>query len=113
MVNILVALRLFAPQWSGRKILVKCDNQAVVTVLRSGRTKDPYLSACARNIWYCAPTHDIDVRYVHIQGKENRVANLLSRWQGSVQNIAELCSYIPQPCWLNVSEELLYLDPEL
>ena len=113
MVNILVAIRLFASRWSGRKILVRCDNQAVFAVLKPGRTRDPYLSACARNIWYCAATHDIDDRYVHIQGKENRIADLLSRWQGSVQNTIELCSYIPQPCWLNVSQELLFLDPEL
>ena len=96
MVNILVAFRLFG---SGRKILVKCDNQAVVEVLKSGRMKDPYLSACARNIWYCAATHGIDAWYVHIQGKENRVADLLSRFgrsrQGSVQNIIDLCSYMP------------------
>ena len=113
MVNILVAFRLFATRWSGRRILVRCDNQAVVAVLRSGRTRDPYLSVCARNIWYCLATHDIDARYVHIQGTKNRVADLLSRWQGSIRDIVELHSYIPHPCWLNASYDLLYLDPEL
>ena len=50
MVNILLAVRLFQTQWSGRKVLIRCDNEAVVTVLRSGKPKDPYLGACARNI---------------------------------------------------------------
>ena len=50
MVNILLAVRLFQVQWSGRRVLIRCDNEAVVSVLRSGRTRDPYLGACARNI---------------------------------------------------------------
>ena len=34
MVNIVMALRLFARLWSGTKVLVKCDNDAVVKVLK-------------------------------------------------------------------------------
>ena len=41
--NILVAIRLFAKQWQGVKLLVKCDNEAVVKVLQSGRARDPLL----------------------------------------------------------------------
>ena len=33
--NILLAVRLFQAHWAGRKILIKCDNEAVVSVLRS------------------------------------------------------------------------------
>ena len=66
MVNILLAVKLFQAQWAGRKILVKCDNEAVVSVLRSGRTKDPYLGACAWNIWYVCALVDTDVHYVRL-----------------------------------------------
>ena len=38
MLNILVALRVWAKQWASKKILLKCDNQAVVLVLNSGKT---------------------------------------------------------------------------
>ena len=48
MVNILLAVKLFQTQWAGRKILVKCDNEAVVSMLRSGRIKDPYLGPVLR-----------------------------------------------------------------
>ena len=50
MVNILLAVRTFVNHWKGHKILIKCDNQAVVSVLTSGRTRDPYLAVCAKNI---------------------------------------------------------------
>ena len=36
MVNIVMALRVFARFWSGTRILVKCDNEAVVKVLKAG-----------------------------------------------------------------------------
>ena len=73
-VNILLAVRLFQLHWTGRKVLVKCDHEAMVTVLRSGKTRDPYLGACARNIWYvCALA---DIQYVHVRGLDNRVADL-------------------------------------
>ena len=39
MLNILLAVRLFHAQWAGRKILIKCDNETVVSVLRSARPK--------------------------------------------------------------------------
>ena len=50
MLNILVALRAWSQQWAASKILLKCDNQAVVSVLNSGRTQDLTLGAMARNI---------------------------------------------------------------
>ena len=50
MINILVAIKVFGPFWARRKILVKCDNQAVVAVLRNSKTKDAFLTTCARNI---------------------------------------------------------------
>ena len=66
MVNMLLALRLFAPRWTQRKVRVRCDNQAVVDVLRSGKTKYPFLGACARNIWFWSARFDVDMRYDHI-----------------------------------------------
>ena len=61
-------------------MLIKCNNEAVVLVLRSGKTKDPYLGDCALNIWYVCALADIDVQYVHVRGLDNTVADLLSRW---------------------------------
>ena len=45
MINILIAIRLFKFQWASKKVLIRCDNEAVVTVLKSGKTRDPYLAA--------------------------------------------------------------------
>ena len=113
MVNILLAIRLFCSLWAGRKVLVRCDNKAVVTVLSTGRTRDPFLSACARNVWYCAANHDIDMDYVHIRGHDNKVADLLSRWSGSREDWGRLLHHIPNPCWLQTNEHMLAFHPDI
>ena len=79
MINILVALRLFGNTWKGNRVLIKCDNEAVVSVLRTGKARNPFLGACARNIWYGAAIQDVEMQYVHVSGKNNRKADLLSR----------------------------------
>ena len=113
MVNILIAIRLFKFLWKGRKVLIKCDNEAVVSVLKTGRTRDPYLAACGRNVWYESAMSDIDLQYTHIRGTENKVADLLLRWQGTREQISWLYSHVEQPIWLKVSLDMLDLDPEL
>ena len=50
MLNILVAIKAFGHYWRTKKVLIKCDNEAVVRVLTSGGTKDAFLAACARNV---------------------------------------------------------------
>ena len=70
MANILVACKLFSKQ--GTRLLIKCDNEAVVRVLQSGRARDPLLGAFARNTWYITALADIDVQYSHVMGKANR-----------------------------------------
>ena len=113
MVNIVLALRLFAQYWAGKGILVKCDNDAVVKVLSAGKARDPYLGACARNVWYMAALADIDLQYVHVLGKNNVVADLLSRWQYSLENVSQLQALIGNPVWLPASVEMLEIDNTL
>ena len=82
MVSILIAIRLLKFQWASHKVLIRCDNEAVVTVLKSGKTRDSYLAACTHNIWLESALADIDLQYAHIRGIDNKVADVLSRWQG-------------------------------
>ena len=113
MVNIVLAVKLFSKMWAHKKVLVRCDNQAVVSVLQSGRARDPFLGACARNVWYLAALNDIDLQYAHINGRDNRVADLLSRWQGSLQNVHELKSLIHNPIWFPTHVDMLDIDVTL
>ena len=83
MLNILVALRVWATQWATKTISVKCDNQAVVTILQSGKTRDPLLAAICQNISMETAKADIRLRTIHIPGKVNIIADSLSRFHMS------------------------------
>ena len=61
MINILVALKVWHKQWAGQRIVINCDNQAVVVVLTSGRSCDDVLGKYARNIFMCLSTCNIDM----------------------------------------------------
>ena len=63
-------------------MLICCDNEAVISVLKTGKTRDSHLKACACNIGYASPASDIDLQDAHIRGTDNKVADVLSRWHG-------------------------------
>ena len=48
--NLIVALKLWGHLWRDKVIQIKCDNMAVVEVIRTGRARDQILATCARNI---------------------------------------------------------------
>ena len=88
----------------------KCDNDAVVKVMNSGRTQDQFLGACARNIWFHSALLDIDIKYVHVLGSQNQTADLLSRWTGSIQDQNQLCNLVERPISLEVLPQMLFVD---
>ena len=83
MINIVVAFRLWAKHWKHSSIHMYCDNEAVVQVVASSKTKDLFLAACIRNIWLLKAIHDIDLHIFHIKGFHNNKADLLSRLHSS------------------------------
>ena len=81
MLNVVVALKVWASVWADKIIDIKCDNLAVVEVLTSGKTKDNFLATCARNVWLICAIFNIQIRVWHIPGKSNHIADLLSSGQ--------------------------------
>ena len=110
MLNILVALRVWAKQWTNKNILLKCDNQAVVSVLNSGKTQDMTLAAMARNIDMFLAMEDIELQVIHILGSDKKIADLLSRWSIASNPHVKLQQLIKNPVWLTLSSDILNLD---
>ena len=110
MINILVAIRLWGHNWANKKVLIKCDNQAVVSILKSGRTRDSTLATITRNILLEASWIHITITVIHVLGKNNTVADTLSRWQNSAKDRQILHSNIINPIWVQANASLLILD---
>ena len=81
MVNILIAMRLWAHSWRSNNILIFCDNAAVVASLQAGRAKHPILRAATKEIWLLAAVYDLQVIVRHRPGASTQmeVADALSR----------------------------------
>ena len=90
MFNILVAIRMFAKNLHHKMINVFCDNAAVVTILKSGKTKDPLLATITRYIFMEVAQLDIFLKFSHISGVSNTISDLLSRWKNTDAQIKQL-----------------------
>ena len=88
----------------GKAIKIACDNQAVVSVLNSGKTRDLTLAAIARNIFMETAQADIMLKTVHIMGKVNEVADSLSRWTIDAYYRQKFRSLLPVHYWVNTPE---------
>ena len=80
LLTIIVALKLWGPRWKGLRLTVRCDNEVAVTVLNTGRCRNPFLNSCLREICYLSALVEFEVRAVHLPGESNCAADALSRW---------------------------------
>lgn len=76
---IVIGAALWGGQWQGKSIKCWCDNAAVVSVLRSGWSKDERLMHLMRCLFFVLAHHNISITGQHIPGVENRAADALSR----------------------------------
>ena len=108
MLNIVIAAKLFRRQWHGHTVQVICDNAAAVSVLESGRARDPYLLACARELWYICATCDIILQPRHAAGITLQTADSLSRFHLR-EKFRSACAYLKPEKRLEVDARLFKL----
>ena len=110
MLNILVAIRTWGHQWGGKAVKIACDNQAVVSVLNSGKTRDLALAAIAKNIFMEAAQADILLKTVHIMGKVNDIADSLSRWTIDPHYRQKFYCLLPVHFWANPPKNAIIIN---
>lgn len=80
LVTIVVALKFWACHWKGKRILIRCDNEASCQVINAGRSNgDEYMMKCAREIAFICATFNFEVKALHLKGKKNIISDYLSR----------------------------------
>ena len=79
MLNIVIALRTWVNFLWHSTIIVHCDNLGVVFVVKTRKTKDPFLALCVRNIWLLKANYDIELHIAQIPRCHNAIADALSR----------------------------------
>ena len=101
MYNIVIAMRLWAQHWENAVICVKCDNESAVSACNSGKTRDTFLNLCLYELWLVISKYNIDLRVSHIKGKDNTIADALSR--NRIQQVGTVT-------WESITENLLSIS---
>ena len=109
MINIRIALRVWSTNLQGKPVIFHCKNSAVVSIIQIGQTKDLFRAAVARNIWIV----NIDLTVVHILGKANFVADVLSRWFIPRTNKNLSYQNITKPEWYYFRNESCIVDDQI
>ena len=75
---IIMGVALWGRSWQGRTIRCRCDNMAVVAILKSGSSKDERVMHLMRSLFFFLASYVI-LLGEHIPGVENGAADALSR----------------------------------
>ena len=76
---VILALRVWGEILTGRRLVLKCDNEATVHVVNSGRARNQFTQACLREILFWCAKWQLQIFVQHVSGESNRVADLCSR----------------------------------
>ena len=78
--NIVVAIKsLLPPQLTAAELVITTDNSAAMYTLNSGKTHDPVLASCSRELWLIAALRDLIITVNHAPGSTLVLAEALSR----------------------------------
>ena len=94
---IVVAALLWGNQWSRKRIIFCCDNEATVYIINKGRSPCKTIMRLMRRLVIVAASNNFSFTAKHIPGSPNNIADALSRFQ--FQKFRSLApSAVNQPC---------------
>ena len=78
---IVVASFVCGSHWANKRILLHCDNEGTVAIINKGYSSTEPIANLLRNLTCKSMQHNFHLKAVHIPGKYNIKADLLSRFQ--------------------------------
>ena len=79
--TIVVASYIWAPLWAQKRIVFYCDNQAVVSIINSKRSKSPRIMDLMRALTLQTLKYNFYFKAFHVPGHYNGIADSISRFQ--------------------------------
>jgi hypothetical protein len=76
---ILVSCRVWGRAWSSKRVLIECDNLAIVHSVNNGTSKNHNIMSLIRDLFFVGSHFAFDIRLKHLPGVTNVGPDLLSR----------------------------------
>ena len=99
---LIVSLKL----WLYRlQVVIYCDNSSSVTVVYSGACRNTFVQSGLREICFLAASYEFVLKCRHLTTVENRLADLLSRWDLHSTISEEFLNHAQNNAWSEVVVE--------
>ena len=85
MIAIMIALKLWLKEFTMKKLIIECDNMAVLEVINQGKAKDKTLQRYLREIAYLCTINQCEIKIRYIRSERNIIPDMLSRYYTSQQ----------------------------
>lgn len=76
---VFLAVCRWAPHWRNKRICIQSDNSVTVAAINKGTSKNPFLMACLRVLFWLSATYNFHIKARFIRGVSNVVADGVSR----------------------------------
>ena len=77
--SIAIATAIWGTGWANKSVLCRCNNEAVVSIINFGTSKDPTVMCLIRCLYFIAAKFNLLISAVHLAGSANGLADALSR----------------------------------
>ena len=91
LIPITLACAIWGNHWKKSTIRANCDNEAVVAIINSGYSREPFLMHLLRCIFFLSAKYEFSLVATHVPGQQNELADAISR-----DNAALFLSLSPQ-----------------
>ncbi|XP_076076009.1 uncharacterized protein LOC143046833 [Mytilus galloprovincialis] len=96
---IVVSAILWGSQWTTKRILFWCDNEATVAIVKKGRSKCLQIMKLMRKLTWCACKYNFHFSAKHVPGYQNDISDALSRLQiDRFRKLARSTAQHPMKC---------------
>ena len=82
LLNVVIAVKLWAPAWAHKRVRIYCDNMNACVAMRTGRSRDDFFQECVRELFVHTVRHDVELLPEHRPGVLMHTADALSRAPG-------------------------------
>lgn len=76
---VLDATKRWAPRWRNCSVIIHTDSTVTKAIINKGRSKNKFINACLRNLFWLSVRFNFTIRAIHVPGQVNILPDTVSR----------------------------------